>query len=174
MYGGDEASHDQTPTGHEVASTYGPRFRGMSLILPRSHRHRYFGVLAPNARLRPAVTDLIDATQVPSETGPDAAEQPDKTNRSPARYLWAMLLARIYEAFPLACPVCGSPMTIIAFITDPPVVHHILDHIGEPSTPPRITPARGPPEWEDWDDSSDKEPGFESVPEYEYDQRIDW
>ncbi len=24
--------------------------------------------------------------------------------RSPARYLWAMLLARIYESAPLACP----------------------------------------------------------------------
>lgn len=62
-------------------------------------------------------------------------------------------------------------MTIIAFIVDPPVVCHILDHIGEPSTPPRISPARGPPEWEDWDESSDKEPGFDPAPEYEFDQR---
>jgi uncharacterized Zn finger protein (UPF0148 family) len=141
---------------------------------PRAHRHRYYGVLAPNARLRSAVTALIDDTQVPSETGPVGAEQPDGSKRSPARYLWAMLLARIYEAFPLACPVCGSPMTIIAFITDLPVVHHILDHIGEPSTLPRISPARGPPEWEGWDESSGQEPGFDPAPEYEFDQRNNW
>jgi hypothetical protein len=107
---------------------------------PRSHRHRYYGVLAPNARLRPAVTALIDDTQAPSETGPDGDEQPDGAKRSPARYLWAMLLARIYEAFPLACPVCGSPMTIIAFITDPPIVHHILGaHRRADHTPADLT-----------------------------------
>ncbi len=31
-------------------------------------------------------------------------------------------LARIYEVLPLPCPACGGPMTILAFITDPPVV----------------------------------------------------
>jgi hypothetical protein len=141
---------------------------------PRSHRHRYYGLLAPNARLRSAVTVLIDDAEVQSQTAPDGTEQPESTSRSPARYLWAMLLARIYEAFALTCPLCGSPMTIIAFITDPPVVRHILDHIGEPSTPPGISPARGPPECEEWDESSDNELGFEPVPQYEYDQRIDW
>lgn len=34
-----------------------------------------------------------------------------------ARYLWAMLLARIYEAFPLTCPRGGAETRIIAFIT---------------------------------------------------------
>jgi len=37
--------------------------------------------------------------------------------RSPARYLWAMLLARIYKSAPLACPHCGADMRIIAFVT---------------------------------------------------------
>ena len=27
---------------------------------------------------------------------------------SPAHYLWAVLVARIYEVFPLLCPVCGG------------------------------------------------------------------
>jgi len=34
-----------------------------------------------------------------------------------ARYLSAVLLARIYEAFPLTCPNCASEMRIIAFVT---------------------------------------------------------
>jgi hypothetical protein len=34
-----------------------------------------------------------------------------------AHYLWAVLMARIYEVFPLLCPICGGQMRIIAFIT---------------------------------------------------------
>jgi hypothetical protein len=66
-----------------------------------------------------------------------------------------MLIARIYETFPLACPVCGATMRIIAFdvqgctndaggrmpgaaITETGPVHRILDHIGEP---PSFRPA---------------------------------
>jgi hypothetical protein len=36
-----------------------------------------------------------------------------------SRYLWAMLLARIYEAFPLQLPdLPQSSMRIIAFVND--------------------------------------------------------
>lgn len=35
-----------------------------------------------------------------------------------ARYLWAVLLARMYEAFPLTCPHCAAEMRIMAFVTD--------------------------------------------------------
>ena len=43
-----------------------------------------------------------------------------------------MLLARIYELFPLVCARCGGEMEIIAFITEAPSVQAILTHIGEP------------------------------------------
>jgi hypothetical protein len=32
--------------------------------------------------------------------------------KPPAHYLWAVLIARIYEVFPLVCPICGGPMHI--------------------------------------------------------------
>jgi len=35
-------------------------------------------------------------------------------------------------------------MTVIAFLTDPPVLKRILDHLGLPSTPPAVAPARSP------------------------------
>ena len=54
------------------------------------------------------------------------------------RYLWATLLARIYEAFPLQCPSCHSQMRIIAFINDAGNVKKILDRIGESTQSPRI------------------------------------
>lgn len=65
---------------------------------PRANCHRYYGVLAPNFPMRAA-----------------------------SHYMWAMLLARIYETLPLVCPVCQSPMHIIAFITDAGTVRKILD-----------------------------------------------
>jgi hypothetical protein len=34
-------------------------------------------------------------------------------------------------------------MRVIAFITDPPTIHDILVHLGEPTAPPQIAPARG-------------------------------
>ena len=36
-------------------------------------------------------------------------------------------------------------MRLIAFITAPSTVRQILNHLGEPTRPPRFTPARAPP-----------------------------
>ena len=32
-----------------------------------------------------------------------------------AHYLWAVLIARIYKAYPLLCPICSGQMRVIAF-----------------------------------------------------------
>ena len=39
-------------------------------------------------------------------------------------------------------------MRIIAFILDRSVIERILEHIGEPTTPPAVLPARAPPQAE--------------------------
>ena len=39
-------------------------------------------------------------------------------------------------------------MRIIAFINEGPVIREILGHLGEPTSAPRLAPARGPPLWE--------------------------
>jgi hypothetical protein len=98
--------------------------------------------------------------------------------------LWAVLIARIYEVFPLLCPICGGQMRIIAFITHSADIRHILEHIGAETEPPCITPARGPPLWDgcdaqmgegvddeiepDWDEA------VQAAPEDDVDQRISW
>ena len=98
---------------------------------PRQHRHRYYGVLAPNAPLRAAVTALAPEAVV-AQPMESSGEEPTETPlRAPARYLWALLLARIYEAFPLSCPTCGTEMHIVAFITEASTVQRILNHIGK-------------------------------------------
>ena len=72
--------------------------------------------------------------------------------------MWAVLITRIYEVFPLLCPLCGGQMRIIAFIMHSADIRQILDHLGVASEPPNIAPARGPPLWED----------------YQVDQRVNW
>ena len=66
-------------------------------------------------------------------------------------------------------------MRIVAFITEAAPVRRILTHIGEPTEPPPIAPARGPPAW---DDEQVQLPDWEAIvqpePEYELDQRVQW
>ena len=101
---------------------------------PRVHKHRYCGVLAPNARLRQAVTatagpaaatlQLLSEAQQEmglGEATPDPTSAANPLRRAAAR-CWALLLARIYECLPLRCPRCSQPMRLIAFIIEPPVI----------------------------------------------------
>ncbi|MGH8829983.1 MAG: transposase, partial [Polaromonas sp.] len=177
---------------------------------PRTHRHRYFGVLAPNSPLRAAVTAMAQVATPITSPAPEAAAtdassdavsgngaagagagetgvpakppqpEPKPKPRSPAHYLWAALIARIYEVFPLVCPVCAGQMRIIAFITQGAEVRKILEHIGVDAQPPRITPARGPPLWDacdaqDMGEGVECEPDWDlaaqAAPDYQVDQR---
>ena len=87
-------------------------------------------MLSPNAKLRAAVTALAPAA---SDYTTSAEEKKTQENaieevwRSPARYLWAMLLARLYESTPLVCPNYKADVRIVAFITDCDSVRHILE-----------------------------------------------
>jgi hypothetical protein len=115
------------------------------------------------------VAATVDAMGVATVGGPCQREsaQPVPPKRA-AHILWAVLSARIYEAYPLLCPICGAQMRIIAFITHSADIRQILDHIGVEPELPRITPARGPPLWDgcdvpmgdgvevepDWDEAS--------------------
>jgi hypothetical protein len=142
---------------------------------PRVHRHRYHGVLAPNARLRERVINLdrhpvgapgdTDSSPVltpaAATAGVSAADLPDSPHRAAARSRWARLLARIYEVFPLTCPDCGGDMRILAFITAAEPADAILTHLGLPTGPPPLTPARGPPQ---------PELSFDAEPDLDLDQ----
>jgi hypothetical protein len=93
-------------------------------------------VLAPNPPLRAAA--IAFGREVADATGsPTAASSPPRVPasnaRSPARYLWAMLLARLFESLPLVCPNCGGQMRIVAFITDAASVEQMVRPIGEPA-----------------------------------------
>lgn len=164
---------------------------------PRTHRHRYFGVLAPNSPFRAAVTAMAQPPTrqtEPAITGEGVpgvvplghaippTPEPAPPKRAPAHYLWAVLIARIYEVFPLLCPMCSGQMRLIAFITEGSQIRKILNHIGVDSEPPHISPARGPPLWDDCDahvgEGVAVEPDWDlaaqAAPDFEVDQRISW
>ena len=188
--------------GHGVDPPRQPRPHHRS---PRTHRHRYFGVLAPNSPHSAAVVALAQVAVAqsaqerakPANTGAVACAgapgvgrahltqvgnvQPVQPKR-PAHYLWAVLMARIYEVFPLLRPLCGGQMRIIAFITHSADIRHILEHIGAQTKPPRITPARGPPLWDGADAQAgeavepvpDWDAAAQTAPDFELDQRVSW
>ena len=61
------------------------------------------------------VTALAEQTTVETASTTDAAET-DGSNapsRSPARYLWATLIARLFDIFPLTCRYCISAQAIV-------------------------------------------------------------
>jgi superfamily I DNA/RNA helicase len=62
------------------------------------------------------------------------------------------MMARIYEVFPLECPACGPPMRIITFVTAAASIVKLLSHIGEPTQPLEISPARATPQWDETQD----------------------
>ena len=80
---------------------------------PRIHRHRYHGVLAPNAKLRAAVTHIgrpdaeTPGAQLPTPSPQPSIDAEPSRPTNPARIRWAVLLARIYDVLPLLCPACG-------------------------------------------------------------------
>ena len=57
-------------------------------------------------------------------------QRTEPAKRLPAHYHCAVLIARIYEMFLLACPIRAGQMRIIAFIIDGQEVPKILAHIG--------------------------------------------
>jgi ribosomal protein S27E len=101
-----------------------------------AHLIRYYGWYSNKARgMRRKETEAAAAA------APLAA-------RSRASQTWAMLIKRVYEIDPLACPECGSQMKVVAFIEPPQadVIEKILRHCGlwRPSSP------RAPPSGDGW------------------------
>ena len=126
-------------------------------------------MLAPNAPLRAQVT----AWARPPNPQLPAVAPAQPHQRAPAHYLWAMLLARIYEVLPLRCALCGGEMRIIAFVTERPAIHTILSYLGEPTTPPELAPARGSPQWQQAT-ALHRDDTPAPAPEYVFDQRVSW
>jgi hypothetical protein len=117
--------------------------------------------------------DANPTSPSPEVSAPAAAAP---SSRSPAHYLWAILRARLFASLSLVCPNCGADMRIMAFLTRAIPVRRILSHIREPPEPPRISPARGPPAWDD--PPVDLGPDWDALaqpsPECVFNQEVQW
>ena len=136
----------------------------MLLPKPREHRHSYHGVFAAHARLRKEVVaraglpinEPPKVTRGVGDTQPQPSDEQGKAKDTDGqkgfgRFKgfvsgWAMLLARIYDVFPLVCPQCGGSMRVLSAVTEIQSVEKILTHINEPIEAPVMTPARWPPQ----------------------------
>jgi hypothetical protein len=96
-------------------------------------------------RRKAAVTEERGQSQaVPSPFGRGGRGEDNGPSPSPrCNQTRAMLIKRMYEIDPLACPRCGGQMKVVAFIEPPQgaLIEKILRHCGlwQPSAP------RGPP-----------------------------
>lgn len=99
----------------------------------------------------------------PDETGdplhaaptPTPDPTPGGTKRPRRRRVpWAELLRRVFAVDVLLCPRCGGQMAVIAYITEAAVLAKILSHLGLPSAPPPILPARLPEQTELFEDDT--------------------
>lgn len=90
-----------------------------------SHLVRYYGFYSNKAR---GMRKKAEAQIVNPAVANEASDTPaPRCNRT-----WAMLIKRIYEVDPLACPKCGGVMKVVSFIEPPQaqVIERILKHCG--------------------------------------------
>jgi len=111
---------------------------------PRIHLTRFFGCLAPHAKIR---SQIVPKTQIVPEAA--TATCGDPTTSDPAkkkrRMGWAELLARVFAIDMLHCPSCQSEnFKPVAAILELTAIRKILSHLGLPDKPPDIAPPRLP------------------------------
>ena len=100
--------------------------------------------LSPTAPIADPLDNHVDSP-------PGCAGAPPATVLA-RRLDWAQLLRRVFAVDVTRCPRCPGRLRVIAFITSPPLVATILAHLGLPTVPPSVAPARGPPQTDFGDD----------------------
>ena len=114
---------------------------------PRLHTVRYSGVLAAASKWR---SQVIPQPKVPPPSpAPTVSKTPGKPDR-PAGHRcqyrpFIELLARTFSIDVTICPSCGGRMRLVALVKDASSIARFLRNLGEPTEPPPMAPARGPP-----------------------------
>jgi hypothetical protein len=112
---------------------------------PKFHVIRYAGVLASAHRLRSRVVPP-PPTQDKIETAHTHASERQRPPTHRSRYRpWAELMKRAFAIDVDTCEKCGARMRLRALITAAESIERFLRRIGEPTDPPPLSPARGPP-----------------------------
>ena len=115
----------------------------LAALVPRPYVNLivYHGVLAPNAKWR---REVVGCGRAHVEREPSTST-PRKGTSSYNR-TWAELLRRGLDIDVLQCPNCGGRLRFVAAIMMSSAIRRILRHLGLPSDPVELAPARAPPE----------------------------
>ena len=105
---------------------------------PRMHLVHYFGVLAPNARLRKQVVPEAPEDPDADPCGHSVAYSETRNGRTIRRRWvpWAQLLLKVFSVDVLVCPRCDGRMQRIAVIMQPRVITAMLDCLKRKEQPP--------------------------------------
>lgn len=96
---------------------------------PRGHLIRYFGVLAPNSKIRPYVV-LVPKPKARDENG-------KLKSSAVCRKSWAELAKHTFKIDLTKCELCGGSVRRLAVIRNPVIIRKILAHLQK--TAPRET-----------------------------------
>ena len=117
---------------------------------PRIHLIRFFGVLAPNAKMRKLVVPAKKEKEKEGEgENGEVSKNELEEGKEAKRYRiqWARLLKRVFKVEVTRCG-CGGTLKIIAAITTSNAIAKILGHFSLPAEAPVPFPARAPPQIE--------------------------
>jgi len=114
-----------------------------ALIPPaRIHLTRFFGCLAPHARIR---AQIVPQPSLANALASKCGKLPETTPARPSRVQrWAELLARVFGLDLKKCAECGGPLKIVSAILEPFAIQSILTYLGLPDKPPELMPAQIP------------------------------
>ena len=104
------------------------------------HSSRYWGVIAPNSKMRKEVIPGKTRAEIKKEKE-KSAEQKDP-ERKPNKGSWSKLLSKVFGMDISKCRECGGEMRVIASMVRVDVIKKILAHLGLSPQPPPIAPAR--------------------------------
>ena len=137
----------------------------LAALVPRPQHDltRYHGVFAPSAALRARITPAGRGGSAGQRrrrkrrkgqaSNSTKANSPDQTSPDHpiAPLTWATRLQRVFDIDITLCPHCGERLRVVADITQPDLIHAILDHrtqhnpaANTPRTPPAKASARTP------------------------------
>ncbi len=103
----------------------------LAALIPRPKLNliRFYGVLAPNAKLR---SKIIPGEKKGKSSPSDANDDAPHSTAS-VRISWARLLKRVFDIDIEHCSHCGGTLKIIAAILESGAISKILDHLGLPA-----------------------------------------
>jgi hypothetical protein len=111
---------------------------------PKMHLTRYAGVLAAAHKWRAKVVPPPPADAANDDIHTHENSERPATHRS-GYWPWAKLLERSLGIDADKCETCGAKMKLRALVFRADSIERYLRHLGEPTEPLPLSPARGPP-----------------------------